>query len=113
MVPSPSAAEPPVPGRPAAPSRLHRLGEWMRPALVVGLLTFSAGVVCGNVLPTRAELAATRHRLEQERADNERLKRRIVSLTNDVRRLESDPWATERILRDELRMSADDEVIVH
>jgi cell division protein FtsB len=97
---------------PAEPSRLSRLASGLRPALVVGLLTFAAGVVFGNVLPTRAELAATQRRLDVQRAENERLKRRIAELSAQAQRLEKDTWQTERILRDELKMSADNEVIV-
>jgi cell division protein FtsB len=93
-------------------SRLARLGRWLRPALVVSLLTFAAAVVFGNVLPTRAELAATQRRLDEQCRENEKLKRRIAALTADADRLEKDPWLTERILRDQLKMSAGDEVIV-
>ena len=96
----------------ATPSRLSRLASWLRPALVVSLLTFAAGVVFGNVLPTRAELAATQRRLDDQRAENARLKRRIAALDADAERLAKDPWLTEHIVRDELKMSADDEVIV-
>jgi cell division protein FtsB len=103
MDPSASAAE---------PSRLSRLSEWLRPALVVGLLTFAAAVVFGNVLPTRAELAATQRRLDDQREENDHLRRRIADLTERAQRLEKDTWQTERILRDELKMSADNEVIV-
>jgi cell division protein FtsB len=109
MDPSPSAAD----AAPLeAPSRLSRAGALLRPTLVVGLLTFAAGVVCGNVLPTRAELAGTQKRLDDEREENARLKRRLVALRAQASQLEQDPWATERILRDELKMSGDDEVIV-
>jgi cell division protein FtsB len=110
MDPSPSEGS----GTPYAdePSRLQRLSAWLRPTLVVGLLTFAAGVTLGNVLPTRVELAATERRLEEQQADNERLKRKLVELSAESERLAKDPWRTERILRDELRMSADDEVIV-
>ena len=94
------------------PSRLSRLAIWLRPALVVGLLTFAAAVVFGNVLPTRAELATTQRRLDAQRAENERLKRRIADLSSRAQRLERDTWQTERILRDELKMSADNEIIV-
>jgi cell division protein FtsB len=106
MDPSPSDADP------DDPSGLSRLGAWLRPALVVGLLTFAAGVVFGNVLPTRAEAAATQRRLDDTRAENERLRRRIAALADDARRLEKDPWTTERLLRDEFRMSAEDEVLI-
>lgn len=114
MDPSPSAAE----TRPAAAEQaesrppLARVARWLRPVLVVGLLTFAAGVVFGNLLPTRAELAATQRRLDDQREENERLKRRIAGLNAHAQRLEKDPWLTERILRNELRMSAEDEVIV-
>jgi cell division protein FtsB len=94
------------------PSRLQRLSEWLRPTLVVALLTFAAGVVFGNVIPTRAELAATQRRLDDTRAENARLKQRIADLSRAAQRLEKDPWTTERILRDELKMSGEDEVIV-
>ena len=107
MDPSPSAAE----GDAATPSA-GRLARWLRPALVVGLLTFAAGVVFGNLLPTRAELAATQQRLDEQRDENERLKRRVADLAARAERLEKDPWLTERILRNELRMSTEDEVIV-
>jgi len=117
---SPSAAEAAAPARTfdapsldsVEPSRLTRLAGWLRPTLVVLLLAFAAGVVFGNVLPTRFELAATERRLEETRAENERLQQRIVELTRDADRLAKDPWRTERILRDELKMSGDDEVIV-
>jgi len=120
MDPSPSAADAPTPaafaGAPfddaSEPSRLQRLSAWLRPTLVVGLLTFAAGVVLGNVLPTRAELAATERRLDEQRAENERLKRRMAELSAESERLAKDPWRTERILRDQLKMSSDDEVIV-
>jgi cell division protein FtsB len=112
MDPSPSADSGSVGGRPSEASRLSRFSRWLRPALVVGLLTFATAVVVGNVLPTRAELAATRRRLEATQADNERLKRRIAALTDEAKRLERDPWATERILRDELKMSADNEILI-
>jgi cell division protein FtsB len=95
-----------------APSRLARLAGWLRPALVVVLLTFAAGVVFGNVLPTRAELAATQRRLDGQRAENDRLRRRIAELSARAQRLEKDTWQTERILRDELKMSSDNEIIV-
>ena len=104
MDPSPSAGE--------MPSRLARLSEWLRPALVVGLLAFATGVVLGNVLPTRAALAATQRRLDAEREENERLKRRIADLDLLAKRLEKDPWLTERILRDELKMSGDGEILI-
>ena len=109
MDPSPSAAEicPPP-----EPSRLARWAEWLRPALVVGLLTFAAGVIFGNVLPTRGALAATQRKLDEQNEENARLKRRIGELTLRADRLAKDPWLTERILRDELKMSADGEVIV-
>ena len=96
----------------ATPSRLSRLASWLRPALVISLLTFAAGVVFGNVLPTRAELAATQRRLDVQRAENDRLKRRIAELSAHAQRLEKDTWQTERILRDELKMSGDNEIIV-
>lgn len=106
---SPPVAEGPSPV--AAPSA-GVIARWLRPVLVVGLLTFAAGVVFGNLLPTRAELAATQRRLDEQRDENERLKQQITGLTEHARRLEKDPWLTERILRNELRMSAEDEVIV-
>jgi cell division protein FtsB len=113
MDPSPSAAEAAATDAwPESPSRLARAAEWLRPALVVSLLGFSAFVVFGNVLPTRRELAATQIRLEELRAENDGLRRRIAELDARSKRLEKDPWATERILRDELKMSGDDEVIV-
>ncbi len=96
----------------APDSRLDRLSAWLRPALVVGLLAFAASVVFGNVIPTRAEFAATQKRLEDQRAENERLRRRIAELDGKAGRLVKDPWLTERILRDELHMSGDREVIV-
>lgn len=104
MDPSPSAAE--------DESGLRRIGRWLRPALVVGLLTFAAGVILGNALPARAELAATQRRLDAQRAENERLKRRIEALAAEAKSLEKDAWRTERILRDELRMTGADEVLV-
>ena len=107
---SPSAAD--GASRDVGGSPASLLARWLRPALVVVLLTFAAGVVLGNVLPTRAELAATQRRLDAQRDENERKKRRIAGLTAHAQRLEKDPWLTERILRNELRMSADDEVIV-
>ena len=106
---SPSAAEAAAPVT-APPAGV--VARWLRPVLVVGLLTFAAGVVFGNLLPTRAELAATQRRLDDQREENERLKRRIEALGAHAQRLEKDPWLTERILRNELRMSAEDEVIV-
>ena len=106
---SPSAADTSAATDATPPGRIAR---WLRPVLVVGLLTFAAGVVFGNLLPTRAELAATQRRLDEQREENERLKRRIDGLTERAQRLEKDPWLTERILRNELRMSAEDEVIV-
>jgi len=122
MAPSPSAAEVVAPaapsvaaprdGWPDAPSRLEKLGEWLRPTLVVGLLTFAAGVILGNVLPTRRDLAGTERRLEDQLAENEKLRRRIVDLNAKAARLEKDPWLTEQILRNELKMSGDGEVIV-
>ena len=109
MDPSPSAADicPP-----AEPSRLARLAEWLRPALVVGFLTFAAGVIFGNVLPTRGALAATQRKLEEQHDENARLKRRIEELKLRADRLAKDPWLTERILRDELKMSGEGEIIV-
>jgi cell division protein FtsB len=106
MDPSPTAAEA------APPSRLARLAAWLRPALVVCLLTFAAGVLFGNVVPTRAALAATQRRLDEQNEENARLKRRIEHLTKHAEELEKDPWLTEQILRDELKMSADGETIV-
>ena len=106
---SPSAADISAARAEPAPGRVAR---FLRPVLVVGLLTFAAGVVFGNLLPTRAELAATQRRLDEQRQENERLKRRIDGLAAHAQRLEKDPWLTERILRNELRMSADDEVLV-
>ena len=108
MDPSPSAADPAA----AEPSRLGELSRWLRPAVVVGLLTFAAAVVFGNVLPTRAELAATQRRLDAQRAENSMLRRRIVQVEAEAERLAKDPWQTELILRNELRMTADGEVIV-
>lgn len=105
---SPSAADPAAP----AASRLSRYSRWMRPALVVVLLTFATAVVFGNVLPTRAELAATQRRLDAQRAENEKLRRRIAETRAEADGLAKDPWQTERILRDDLKMSAPDEVIV-
>src|SRR5262245_63416846 len=109
MDPSPSAADH---ASAADDAPLARVGRWLRPVLVVGLLTFAAGVVFGNVLPTRAELAATERRLERQRAENERLKLRMAELSAESERLAKDPWRTERILRDQLKMSGEDEVIV-
>ncbi len=112
MDPSPSTADAaPFPDA-DEPSRLQRLSAWLRPTLVVGLLTFAAGVLFGNVLPTRAELAATERRLDEQRAANEHLKLRMAELSAETERLAKDPWRTERILRDQLKMSGDDEVIV-
>ena len=102
---SPSAAE-------AAPSRLDRLSSWIGPALVVVLLTFAAGLVVGNVLPARGELGATQLRLDRERAEDEKLRRRIASLDARARQLEKDPWLTEVILRDELKMSGENEILI-
>ncbi len=112
MDPSASAADETTIDAASEPSRLARLSAWLRPTLVVGLLTFAAGVVFGNVLPTRVRLAATERRLSDERAENDRLKARIADLNAETGRLAKDPWRTERILRDQLKMSADDEVIV-
>jgi cell division protein FtsB len=112
MDPSPSAADAGFPAPVDEPSRLQRLSAWLRPTLVVGLLTFAAGVVFGNVIPTRAELAATERRLDEQRAVNERLKLKMAELHAETERLAKDPWRTERILRDQLKMSGDDEVIV-
>jgi cell division protein FtsB len=64
------------------------------------------------VLPTRAELAATERRLDRQRDENEKLRRRIAGLEDHADHLERDPWLTERILRDDLKMSAPGEVIV-
>lgn len=111
MDPSPSVAERETPPS-ARTSRLARLSEWLRPALVVGLLSFTAAVVFGNILPTRAELGATQRRLDDQRAENDRLRRRIEQLSVRAERLEKDPWLTECILRDELKMSGENEVIV-
>jgi cell division protein FtsB len=112
MDPSPSAADP-APAPPAEEtSRLSRISRWLKPTLVVALLTFAAGVVFGNVLPTSGELAATQRRLDDQREENERLKKRIADLTAHAQRLEKDPWLTERILRDQLKMSADGEVLI-
>jgi len=112
MDPSRSAAELSSEDRPAEPSRLARLSAWLRPTLAVGLLAFATGVVFGNVLPTRMDLAATERRLETERAENAKLKARIAHLNAESERLAKDPWRTERILRDQMKMSGDDEVIV-
>ena len=108
MAHSPSAADSAAP----AASRLSRLSRWLRPVLVVLLLTFATAVVFGNVLPTRAELAATQRRLDAQRAENERLRRRIVESRAEADGLAKDPWQTERILHDDLNMSAPDKVIV-
>jgi cell division protein FtsB len=112
MAPSPPAADAPAAGDAESPSRLSWISARIGPALVVLLLTFAAGLVFGNVLPTRAELAATERRLEEQRAENERLQERIEDLSARAARLEKDAWLTERILRDELRMSGDNEVII-
>jgi cell division protein FtsB len=112
MDPSPSAADVRAAGADVDPSRLQRISAWLRPALVVGLLTFAAGLVFGNVLPTRAELVATQRRLDDQRAENARLQKRIDDLSARADRLAKDAWLTERILRDELKMSGDNEVIV-
>lgn len=112
MAPSPSAAELPSTGDFGEPSRLERISSWLKPTLVVGLLTFAAGLVFGNVLPTRAELVATQRRLDDQRAENARLQQRIRDLSTRADRLAKDSWLTERILRDELKMSGDNEVIV-
>lgn len=112
MDPSPSAAEAGAPDAGSEPSRLARIAAWLKPALVVGLLTFATGLVFGNVLPTRAELAATQRRLDEQRAENLRLQQRIEELASRADRLAKDAWLTERILRDELRMSGDNEIII-
>jgi cell division protein FtsB len=93
-------------------SRLDALSRLLRPTLVFALLAFATGVVFGNVLPTRAVHAATERRLEEQRRANEAVRRRIAYLDEQATRLAKDPWLTERILRDELKMSAPGEVIV-
>ncbi len=112
MAPSPSAADARAAGDDREPSRLSWISARLAPALVVLLLTFAAGLVFGNVLPTRAELAATERRLDEQRAENVRLQKRIEDLASRADRLAKDSWLTERILRDELRMSGDNEVII-
>ena len=96
----------------AESSTLTRLGHWLRPLVTVGLLVFAAAVVVGNILPTRGESTATERRLDAERHENERLRRRIAAKEREARLLETDPWLTERILRDEFKMSGEREVLI-
>lgn len=127
MDPSPSAGrteEPPVrdaapvdaaPGaRPrAAPFAGLTSLRWRGvPVLTLGLLGFAVSVVVGNYLPTRALTAATTRQLEAQRRENRESAERIRHAEAEAARLESDPWATERILRDEFRMTRKGEVIV-
>ena len=100
------------------------VGAWLRTARAAGfrfrgvpvvtllLLGFAVSVLLGNYLPTRASVAATDRALTQQMAENRAMAERIRCADAEAERLTRDPWANERILRDDLRMSEKGEVII-
>jgi cell division protein FtsB len=82
------------------------------PVLTLFLLGFAFSVVVGNYLPTRADTAATERAVEEQRRENRESAERIRRAEAEAERLQKDPWATERILRDQLHMSRKGEVLI-
>lgn len=123
MDPSPSPADPlaaPGAGHSAGPAaasedRPYSLTalRWRGvPVLTLVLLGFAFSIVVTNYLPTRAATATSDRALEAQRAQNREYADRIRRAEAEAERLERDPWLHERILRDELRMSRQGEVII-
>lgn len=111
-----TAASPtPTPGTSPHPRLLPRLLDLRFrgvPVLTLFLLGAAVSIVVGNYLPTRAKTAATERALDDTRRENRALAERIRQGEAEAQRLETDPWAHERILRDQLHMSKQGEVIV-
>ena len=95
--------------RAACPTGLRFRGV---PVVTLLLLGFAVSVLLGNYLPTRASVAATDRALTQQQAENRAMAERIRCADAEAERLTRDPWANERILRDDLRMSEKGEVII-
>ncbi len=81
---------------------------------VVGLLLggVTLAILIGNVVPTRARIAATQRALDAQHEENRRLGEERQRLEREAERLATDPWTVERVLRDEYRMSHPEELIV-
>ena len=107
---------PETPPPAAAPPRLlpRLLDVRVRgvPLLTLVLLGAALGIVVGNYLPARASAAATERALDETRRENRALTERIRHGEAEAQRLRTDPWAHERILRDQLHMSRPGEVII-
>ena len=88
-----------------APGRGHA-------ALALLLFVIAAALLATGVIPGRRNGERTSRALEAQRAQNARLAADIERLTEDIDSTAHDPVVTERILRDEYGMLAEDEYIV-
>lgn len=82
------------------------------PLVPLALLGFAAWVTLGNYLPTRAVTLAAEDAIADQQAQNLAWEQQIRDDEAAARRLETDRWANERILRNELHMSRKGEVPV-
>ncbi|MCG3133458.1 MAG: hypothetical protein HMLKMBBP_00626 [Planctomycetes bacterium] len=82
------------------------------PLVPLALLGFAAWVTLGNYLPTRAVTLAAEDAIANQQAQNLAWEQQIRDDEAAAKRLETDRWANERILRNELHMSRKGEVPV-
>lgn len=87
-----------------------RAMAWLLPfgLLVFALVCVPLRILSEEGLPRYRKL---REQLERTRADNVTLTKQIDKLSREVRALRHDPYAVERIARDELGMLREGEVL--
>jgi cell division protein FtsB len=83
---------------------------WLLP---LGLLLLASVVVPLRVFETEGlpRYRALRKELHETREKNDRMRREVLQLREQVGRLQSDPEAIERLARDELGMLRNDEIV--
>jgi len=84
----------------------------MRIAVVLGLSVLTVAVIVSSVLPARARVRATEAMLRAQEDENVRLQQRVDDLEAESHALRTDPWLLQRITRDEMHVTDENEVIV-
>jgi len=90
----------------------HSRVSAIRVLVVLFLASLSVATLAGSVVPARDGLHGTDAMLESQLAENERLEQRIAELASEEQALKTQPWLTQRILRESFRFTDPGEVTI-